>query len=96
MSDTPRTIHVTTANAGAISSAVVDAVADATGRDATDLDPLFDVVDPDGLEALAGCSVSDGTATPLFVSFRYAGCEVGVGRNDDGSVTVRVSPDADG
>ena len=55
-----------------LSTAVVDAVTAETGTDATTLPPLYDVIDPDALDALF--QGRDGGA----VSFDYAGDAVTV------------------
>lgn len=64
---------------------VVTAVAEATGRGATDLPPLADAVDPDALEALvAGEEGRD--RRDVEVRFSYAGRDVRVAT--DGEVSV--------
>jgi hypothetical protein len=63
------------------SEAVVAAVADATDRDPLSLPALYEVVDPDALDAI----FADGGVT---VSFSYADCEVVV---DDDAVLVTRS-----
>ncbi|WP_225335813.1 HalOD1 output domain-containing protein [Halomicrobium urmianum] len=60
--------------------AVLAAVCDATGRDATDLPPLYSAVDPDALESLIE---SGGEAA---VAFEYGAHHVLV----DGGRTVTV------
>lgn len=59
-----------------MSQTVIEAVVEATNRDATDLEQLFDVVDPDALEKLveSHSPVEDGSA--LTISFHYGGCRV--------------------
>lgn len=70
--------------------AVVEAVAAATDREVTALPPMFDVVNPDALDALVR---SDGTSDPdVRVSFPYAGTDVHV--RSEGSIDVRLRPDA--
>ena len=64
---------------------VIDAVAAETDRDALDLPPLAEAVDPDALVAIAD---SDSRAV---VSFPYAGQHVMV----DGTGTVTVDPRTD-
>lgn len=66
-----------------LAQTVVKAVADAHGMSPKELNrPLYDVVDPDALNALfRGRSGSDGR-----VEFRYHGCDVRV--DQCGSVTV--------
>lgn len=75
------------------SRSVVEAVAEATGRDATALRPLYDVVDADALDALldpAGYRSSD--LRWGRVTFRYEGCDVAV--HADGR-TVVLPPETD-
>lgn len=62
-------------------SRVLEAVAVTSGVDPLELPPLYDVVDPDKLDALVA-STTDGK-----VSFTYAGYEVTV----DGGSGVEVS-----
>lgn len=82
VSERPRTTtaHVDTVPA---SQTIVEAVADATARETTDLEPLFDVLDPDALDALVGPSPEGGRQEPLHVSFRYGDCRVSVGRDGE-------------
>ena len=66
------------------STAVVSAVADAKGVDPLDLEPLYEVVDGDALDAMfAG---HDGSSS-LELRFSMAGCEVVVRGEADVSVT---------
>lgn len=58
----------------AVSAAVVRAVADATDAELRDLDPLYDTVDPEALNAL----FEDPDSAPAAVSFEYHGCVVSV------------------
>lgn len=76
---------------GRISETVVRAVAQATGTDVLELDPLYYVVDPDALNRLFD---ADGTSqpSPMELTFTMAGCEVVV--RGDGEVVV--TPPADG
>ena len=66
------------------SQAVVAAVAAETGRDPLELEPLYEVFDPDALDAL--CESREGAASEasLCVEFTYAGCAVSV--TADGAV----------
>lgn len=50
--------------------AVTDALAEADGVDATDIPPLYEVIDPDALDALFADRGSDVDAE-LLVSFRF-------------------------
>lgn len=76
---------------GQVSETVVTAVAEATGVDPVDLDPLYDVVDPDALDQIFR---STGTSPPnsMEVRFSMAGCHVVV--RGDGEVVV-TPPESD-
>lgn len=70
------------------SMAVVEAVADAAGRDVTAIDPLYEHFDPDALNTLVrsnGGPTADGDAT---VSFHFGDYRVTVA--GDGGVIVRA------
>lgn len=56
-----------------LSEDVIQVVAAARDVDATDLEPLYNVVDPDALDSLLSCSDDS-----VEISFEYAGCEVTV------------------
>ena len=79
-----------TAEEGTVSEEVVSAVAEATGNDPLDLEPLYEVIDPDALDALYRRDGLGLPRSPNRVEFTYAGCEVVV--DWDGSVTARESP----
>jgi len=73
------------------SEAVVAAVAEATGRDPEHLRPLFEVVDPDALDAVfEGNAARSGESVNGYVSFEFEWCEVRVGA---GGRTVVVPPE---
>ena len=74
------------------SQRVVEAVAEERGRAPTELDPLYEVVDPDCLEGIFRSDPSIAGRDANHVEFRYAGCRVIV--CSDG--TVRVSSGDDG
>lgn len=65
------------------STAIVMAVAEATGVEPDALPPLYDRIEPDALDDLF--LAPDGTARDVRVSFFYSGCEVMV---EGGVVTV--------
>ncbi|ELY65709.1 HalOD1 output domain-containing protein [Natrinema versiforme] len=65
-----------------ISLRIVEALADATGTDAHDLDPLYNVVDPEALDQLCGPDSNAG----VRVEFEYDGAVVEV--DSDGTVAV--------
>lgn len=73
-----------------LSHAVVEAVADAEGTDPLELEPLYETVDPDALDALFsgidGEPIGEGE-----VSFTYHGYEVSV--DSEGSVSLAESTD---
>ncbi|OLZ42489.1 hypothetical protein A6E15_16640 [Natrinema saccharevitans] len=65
-----------------ISLRVIDALADATNTDASELEPLYDVVDPEALDQL----FQSGSGADVRVEFEYYGMLVEV--RGDGTVTV--------
>lgn len=67
---------------------VVQAVAAATGMDVDELPLLYEVVDPDALDALFASKHTGSSRGSGQVHFRLAGCEVTVTAN--GEVTVRA------
>lgn len=69
-------------HADSISLRVIDALADATDTDAHELDPLYDVVDPEALDRLFQSDSPGG----VRVEFEYHGSLVEV--RSDGTVTV--------
>lgn len=91
-----RRIHTASFSGGRDSRpswSVVEAVAEATGRDATALRPLYDVVDADALDALLDpASYRSSDLRWGRVSFRYEGCDVAV--HADGRVVV-LPPETD-
>lgn len=66
------------------SQAVVTAVAEETGTDPMDLEPLYNVVDSDALNTLFRSHESVTGGSLLEVQFTYAGCDVRV--TSDGSI----------
>ncbi|ELY85239.1 HalOD1 output domain-containing protein [Natrinema altunense] len=65
-----------------ISLRVVEALADATNTDAHELEPLYNVVDPEALDQL----FQSGSTADVSVEFEYYGVLVEV--RNDGTVTV--------
>lgn len=73
-------------DAATVSDEVVSAVAAEKEVDPLALDPLYQVIDPDAIDALYGLgSVGQGSSS-VRVEFTYCGCDVVV--DADGSVTV--------
>lgn len=70
-------------------TAVVTAVADATGREPTDLPPLHHRIDADALNRLLTRGAVDGDG-PVHVSFSYAGVVVTI----DSAGTLDVDPES--
>lgn len=68
---------------------VVQAVADATGRDPTALEPLNEVIDPDALDGLFTDAADDGPHPTGRVTFTFAGCDVVVGPGGEVEVSAR-------
>ncbi|MDF9747260.1 HalOD1 output domain-containing protein [Natrinema salsiterrestre] len=65
-----------------ISLRVVEALADATDTDAHELEPLYNVVDPEALDTL----FERDSSVPIRVEFEYDDSSVEV--RSDGTVTV--------
>lgn len=60
------------------SEAVIRSVSAVRGVEPTELDPLYDTIDPDGLDELFGSTVGGEHRGDARVEFTYAGCEVTV------------------
>lgn len=69
-----------------VSERVISAVASTTRTDPMDLEPLYEVIAPDALEALHGGNGFGRSRSPVRIEFTYADCDVVV--SEDGSVTV--------
>lgn len=76
-----------TVESEAVWETVVSAVAEATGRDPLSLDPIYDAVNVDALDALVSGVGSEETLERL--TFAYAGCDVTVTGN--GEVRVEAA-----
>lgn len=63
---------------------VIRTVAETTGTDPLELPPLYDTIDPDGLDALIE-DMTTGT-----ISFTYTGRDITV--HSDGTVTIDEPP----
>lgn len=68
------------------STAVVESVAEAVDRETTDLDSLYDSLDPDALDALVGADRTPRDRADTTVSFTFAGRRVTV--HSSGEVVV--------
>ena len=69
-----------------VSETVVSTVAEFIGSEPTSIDPLYDTVDPDALNALFDGDRVISDCTPSSVAFTYCGCDVVVAA--DGVVQV--------
>ena len=67
-----------------VAVAIVDAVADRKGVDPTELPPLYDVIDTDGLEGV----VDDERAGSLQVQFTYAGYRITIESAGEPEITL--------
>lgn len=83
--DTPSTVERSAENE-TLTETIVIAVADATGVDPLDLDPLYDSIDPDAIDRAFESTGEGAPATTDQLAFDYAGCEVTV--RADRSVVV--------
>lgn len=70
---------------GEVSETVVTAVAEAKGVDPLDLNPLYNVVDPDALNSMFRPTVGSPPSS-MELQFSMAGCQVVV--HGDGEVVV--------
>lgn len=70
-----------------LSSSVIDAVATDCGADPLELDPLYEVIDPDALDAMFR-----GRDAPGSVSFVYAGRQVTVTADGEVAVAAEQEP----
>lgn len=80
-----QTINAATFDEVSTSERVIDAVAEATDSDPTDVGPLYHVVDPDALDRLFS-PTRRGGRTEGYVQFAFGGCDVVV--RGDGEVEV--------
>jgi len=79
--DEPTTENETTyriSDEEAPSDAVVLTVAAVTGTPPTELDPLYEYVDPDCLDAVMGSVAGGSTTSTPVINFRYERCLVTV------------------
>lgn len=68
---------------GSLSTSVVTAVSQVTGDDPTEIDPLYEVIDPDALDRLVDSLGDDADGQ---VTFTLNGCAVTV--TGDGAIAV--------
>lgn len=71
---------------GSVSDRVISAVAATKGMDSMDLDPLYNVIDPDALDTLYDRSGFGRAPSPERIEFTYSGCRVVITGN--ASITV--------
>ena len=69
-----------------VSETVVSTVAEFIGSEPTSIDPLYDTVDPDALDALFDGDRTVSDCAPSRVAFTYCGCDVVV--TADGTAQV--------
>ncbi|MFD1643615.1 HalOD1 output domain-containing protein [Halohasta litorea] len=74
-----------------VSKRVINRVADVTGTDPLELEPLYYCVDPDCLNSIFENNKSTPSQCGGHVQFSMAGCQVIV--NADGSVDVSTQPE---
>jgi hypothetical protein len=79
---------------GDVSAEVIAAVADATGRDPSAVQPLYTVIDPDALDALF--SYGQSTAWSGELSFTLDGHDVTVDHTGEITVDLASADDGDG
>lgn len=70
-----------------VSEEVIFTVAETVGRDPTEVEPLYDVVDPDALDTLLQSWRDAPARSGGRVEFRMEGCEVTVRANGEVDVT---------
>lgn len=78
-------------NEDPVSRHVIEKVSEATDTDPADLEPLFNTVDPDGLNALFSDIQSASPRDDGHVAFPIAGCQVTIWA--DGRVEVEENDD---
>jgi hypothetical protein len=67
-------LGTTTGGNGSVSARILDTVASHLGCDPIDLPPLYDVLDPDAVEALVGSLDAAGGVGRL--AFTYCDCDI--------------------
>ncbi|MFO7927219.1 MAG: HalOD1 output domain-containing protein [Halobacteriota archaeon] len=71
-------------------TAVIETVSAAADREATELEPLYDAIDPDALNALVRSEVPTDHDATVEISFRFAERRVTV--HNTGEIEVRSTP----
>lgn len=71
--------------------AIVRAVSAVEGVQSTDVEPLYESVDPDALDALMNGPVVIGNSGTIDVEFQYSGYRVHV--RNDGTITILEGED---
>ena len=84
-----RTVHDWSTESPAI--AVIEAVAERTGRDISALDPLYERIDPDALDELFARRPDGVPPEDVELSWRYEGHEVTI--RSDGMLSVQPIED---
>lgn len=69
------------------STAVVETVTHAQGREPTSTEPLYETIDPDALDSLVGTPERESIRRDITVEFGFDGHRVTVG--NDGTVLAR-------
>jgi len=64
-----------------VSTKVVQEVAAVTNREATQLPPLYDTIDPEALDVIA--SSGGGDKAPVMIRFTYAGSRIVVSGTEE-------------
>lgn len=73
-----------------VSTRILEAVADQRGVDPLELQPLYEVVDPEALEAVFSSTVVGGNRGGR-IEFTYAGCRITITAGADRAITVEDS-----
>ncbi len=73
-----------------MSTEIVQRVATVTGREVTQLPPLYETIDPEALDAVIDSATTDESS--LALRFAYSGCQVLV--DGSGTVRVEITPDS--
>lgn len=88
--ETYRTVHDWSENRS-LSTTVVHAVERVLGTPGAELPPLYEHVDPDGLDSIFASVQSDHVRTEGRITFPYAGLRVMI--QADGTITLSIAPE---